>query len=92
MVATERQGEHGGVELLLGEIQAAALGLKAAWGLALGIGKEAADMGLLFKGASACGSCQNTVKSGQWQTLIGTESSSRMSTRWEMTPTCGLGW
>ena len=48
MVATERQGEHGGVELLLGEIQAAALGLKAAWGLALGLGREAADMGLLF--------------------------------------------
>ena len=55
MVATERQGEHGGVELLLGEIQAAALGLKAAWGLVLGLGREAADTRLLFNGASACG-------------------------------------
>ena len=31
MVEAERQGEHGGVELLLGEIQAAALGLKVVW-------------------------------------------------------------
>ena len=79
MVA-ERQGEHD-VELLLDEIQAAMLGLKAAWGLALGLGREAADMGLLFKGASMCGSCQNAVESGRRRTPIGTESGSRTSAR-----------
>jgi len=32
-VVAERQGEHDGVELQLGEIQVAVLGLKVAWGL-----------------------------------------------------------
>ena len=62
-VAAEWQGEHG-IELLLDEIQAAVLGLKVVSGLALGLDRVAADMGLLFKGASACGSRQNTMKSG----------------------------
>ena len=63
-VAAERQGEHDGVELQLSEIQVVALGLKVAWGLALGLGREAVDTGLLFKEASACGSCQNAAELG----------------------------
>ena len=49
-MAAEWQGEHGGVELLLGEIQAAALGLKAAWRLAfLGLVRAAGCGGSIFK-------------------------------------------
>ena len=82
MVEAERQGEHGGVELLLGEIQAAALGLKAAWGLALGLDREAAGTGLLFKGRVACGSRQPPWKSARRQTP--TRSRARLGHEWKV--------